>query len=153
MGCKEDCGVDKIDFLEGQTGSRSYEEGQRAPGDWEALVSQRPIAVHGMEHPGRSDIGVYLCRKLLRDQAKGLAQGKPVGRPDVDNDDPLAMYSQDSTLHIPRDPNRDDKELLLELNRMVIGVMKEADAYPAAERDAFVRRRLDEIDDRQFAKR
>ncbi|MCY1356060.1 hypothetical protein D9M69_424990 [compost metagenome] len=63
------------------------------------------------------------------------------------------MYSQDSTLYIPRDPQRDDKELLMEINRTVIGVMKEADAYPAAERDAFVRRRLDEIDDRQFASR
>ena len=153
LGCKEDCGVDKIDFLEGQTGSRTYEEGQRAPGDWEALVSQRPIAIHGMEHPGRSDIGVYLCRKLLRDAARKLAEGKPVGRADLNSDDPLAMYSQDSVLKIPRDPARDDRELLMDINRKVIGVMKDADRFPASERDAYVRQRLDELDDQQLSRK
>src|SRR5690606_20906528 len=71
MGDESQCGVDSIDFLEGQTGGRSYEEGQRAPGDWEAIVSQGNIAVHGAENPGTSDVGVYMCRKLLRDKVRG----------------------------------------------------------------------------------
>ena len=65
LGNEADCGVDKIDFLEGQTGNRSYDEGQRAPGDWEAIVSQGRIAAHGAEHPGVSDVGVYMCLSLI----------------------------------------------------------------------------------------
>ena len=30
--------------------SDSYEASQRRPGDYEAQVSQRPIAIHGLEH-------------------------------------------------------------------------------------------------------
>ena len=80
-GCEEDCGYDKIDFLDGQS-ERPYEVGQRAPGDWEVINSQRTIAVHAMENPGSSDVGVYMCRRLLRE----LVRAKPGPTPP----DPLA---------------------------------------------------------------
>ena len=40
----DDIGMEKID-LPGQTGDRDYEERRRNPGDWDAQVSQRPIAI------------------------------------------------------------------------------------------------------------
>lgn len=147
-GSKEGCGVDSIDFLVGQSGNRSYEEGQRAPGDWEALVSQGPIAIHALEHPGKSDIGVYMCRKLLRDAVRKLAPavGEEAAPAPAANADTLPMYSQDSVLHIPADADTDDRQLILKVGKQVLEIMKEADAYPPAQRDAHVRSRLDELD-------
>jgi hypothetical protein len=46
------CGKETVDFL-GQTGERSYDERQRVPGDFDAQVSQRPIA--------ESQCCVYWC--------------------------------------------------------------------------------------------
>ena len=37
-------------MLPGQLGLDRYEGSQRRPGDFEAQVSQRPIAVHRLEH-------------------------------------------------------------------------------------------------------
>ena len=147
-GSPQDCGVDRIDFLVGQSGNRSYEEGQRAPGDWEALVSQGPIAVHALEHPGKSDIGVYMCRKLLRDAVRRLAPatGDEAASSRAAATDTLPMYSQDTVLNIPVHPGQDDRQLILKTGKQVLEITKEADAYPATERDAHVRRRLDELD-------
>ena len=44
--------------MPGQLAADSYEEGQRHPGDYEAQVSQRPIAIHGLEHLVATDRGV-----------------------------------------------------------------------------------------------
>ena len=144
-GNEDDCGYDKIDFLVGQC-ERPYDIGQRAPGDWEALSNQRPIAVHALENPGHSDIGVYLCRKLLR----GLVRGEtPV---DTSRDisaggkDTLSMYTQDSVLNVPMQPGRDDADLMTEYGRQVLAIMMEADELPSDKRDAYVRSRLDDLD-------
>ena len=37
----------------------SYEARQRRPGDYEAQVGQRPIAIHALEHLGATDRGRY----------------------------------------------------------------------------------------------
>ena len=46
------------------------EEHHRMPGDEEAIVSQRPIAIHADEHLASSDRGVILTRKMV---ARGIA--------------------------------------------------------------------------------
>jgi hypothetical protein len=144
LGNDEECGVDKIDFLVGQTGNRSYEEGQRAPGDWEALVSQRPIAIHAQENPGRSDVGVYMCRKLLRDAVRGHAKPNAGHHAIQASGDTLPLYAQDTVLRVPQ--AQDDRALLARLGKQVLAILKEADALSSQERDAHVRRRLDELD-------
>ena len=48
----------------GQTGDPAYEERQRAPGDWDAWVSQGPVTLHSHEHLGSTDRGVIMYRKL-----------------------------------------------------------------------------------------
>ena len=55
---------------------RSYEEKQRAPDDWEAQTSQRPIARHALEHLATSDRGVALFRRHLRDAIKMMENGE-----------------------------------------------------------------------------
>ncbi|QDL38480.1 Rieske 2Fe-2S domain-containing protein [Rhodoferax sediminis] len=146
IGCEADCGVDKIDFLVGQTGNRSYDEGQRAPGDWEALVSQRPIAIHALEHPGSSDIGVYMCRKLLREAVRGKTPPDALYERLTAAGSSLPLYAQDSVLHVPELPSAEDRKLILSLGKRVFEIMRSADDLPAEQRDAHVRQQLDELD-------
>ena len=142
VGRADDCGIDKIDFLEGQTGHRTYEVAQRAPGDWETLISQRPIAVHALEHPAKSDVGVYMCRKLLRQVAAGKVP--PYAAPQAG--DTLPMYAGDTVLNIPKQTGVDDRELVKRFGQQVFVVMQEADALPSGARDAHVRKRLNDLD-------
>ena len=51
LGDADDCGVDSMDAV-GQSGGRPYQEMQRNPGDWDVVVSQRPIAAHALNTPG-----------------------------------------------------------------------------------------------------
>ena len=51
----------------------SEEEHQRFPGDYEAQVSQGPIAAHSEEHLGSTDQGLLLLR---RDVATKRARGE-----------------------------------------------------------------------------
>ncbi|MEQ8441368.1 MAG: Rieske 2Fe-2S domain-containing protein [Alphaproteobacteria bacterium] len=146
LGDEEDCGVDKIDFLVGQTGDRPYEVGQRAPGDWEAICSQRPIAIHAAENPGTSDIGVYLCRRLLREMVKGKTPDYPLYGQLTAEGKRLPIYAQDSILKIPEKPKAEDRKQILEIGKQVLAIMQSADELPAEERDAHVRRELDKLD-------
>src|SRR5438445_779081 len=57
--------ADRAQMLPGQIAADSYEEGQRRPGDYEAQVSQRSIAIHGLEHLSETDRGVSLFRQLM----------------------------------------------------------------------------------------
>lgn len=146
LGDEAGCGVDKIDFLEGQTGNRSYDEGQRAPGDWEVIVSQGKIALHAAEHPGGSDVGVYMCRKLLRDAVRGKTAPSPLYSQLTAEGKSLPLYSQDTVLNAAELPRAEDRKLLLELGKKVLAAMRSADHLPAEQRDAHVRQQLDLID-------
>lgn len=147
LGNEADCGVDKIDFLEGQTGNRSYDEGQRAPGDWEAIVSQGRIAAHGAEHPGVSDVGVYMCRKLLRNAVQDKTAPYALYQQLQEQGRTLPIYAQDSVLDIPELADKQaDRKQLAAAGKQVLEIMRSADALPADQRDAHVRARLDGID-------
>jgi len=148
VGREEDCGVDKIDFLIGQTRHRTYDEKQRVPGDYEAITSQRSIAVHQLEHPGRSDVGVYMCRSLVRDALRGKAAADPrLLRPGTDVGDTLPTHTSDTVLEVHRLPDRDaDRELIKETCNRVFAVMQEATERPSTERRHHVGRGLDDID-------
>ncbi len=142
VGRADACGIDKIDFLEGQTGHRSYEVAQRAPGDWETLISQRPIAIHTLEHPAKSDVGVYLCRKLLRQVVAGKVPPYAAARAE----DTVPIYAGDSVLSVPKEVGTDDRELIKRIGHQVFSILQETDAMPSGERDAHVRRRLNDLE-------
>lgn len=144
LGRPQDCGIDKIDFLVGQTGGRSYEEGQRAPGDWEVICSQRPIAVHKLEHPGTSDTGVVRYRRLLRDAIAHKTGPDTSYHPDAGGT--IHQYARNSVLHVPRRPGDEDKAMMLALNKKILALMQETDGVPRDQRGAHVRRRLDELE-------
>jgi nitrite reductase/ring-hydroxylating ferredoxin subunit len=69
LGDRTKVGKQSIDFI-GQVEDRPYEERQRQPGDYEAQVSQRPIAIHALEHLATSDRGVIMLRQLIRKQIR-----------------------------------------------------------------------------------
>jgi hypothetical protein len=63
-------------MLPGQLAADSYEEGQLHPGDYEAQVSQRPIAIHGLEHLGATDRGITMFRRQVRRGIRAVAKGE-----------------------------------------------------------------------------
>lgn len=147
-GREEDCGVDKIDFLIGQTRHRTYDEMQRAPGDYEVIVSQGPMAIHDLEHPGRSDVGVYMCRALLRDAVAGKTPPDPVrAKTEAGRGETLPRYTSDTRLRIPRHPDGEgDKAVIRRAAHQVFAVMQECDELPLGKRRQHILQRLDEIE-------
>jgi phenylpropionate dioxygenase-like ring-hydroxylating dioxygenase large terminal subunit len=56
------------------------EEHQVYPGDYEAMVSQGPVARHSEEHLATSDRGLVMLRRLLRQQLDAVRDGRdPAG--------------------------------------------------------------------------
>lgn len=55
---------------------RPYEDRQRKPDDAEAQESQRPIAVHALEHLATSDRGIVMLRRGLREQLERMRAGQ-----------------------------------------------------------------------------
>jgi nitrite reductase/ring-hydroxylating ferredoxin subunit len=104
----------------GQSADRPYEERQRVPGDYDAQVSQRPLAIHALEHLASTDRGVIIGRKLLRQAVAAVARGdNPVG---VEHpaDEVVRTYSQDCVLRVARSKTDvAERELLLQIGRDV----------------------------------
>ncbi len=100
---------------------RSYEERQRQPGDYEGQVSQRPIAVHALEHLGWSDQGVIIIRKQLRDGIRAVQRGEDPAQLDaLGGKRVIPTYAQSTVMRVPPagDPKA-DKALLREIGRNV----------------------------------
>ncbi|MBI1774101.1 MAG: aromatic ring-hydroxylating dioxygenase subunit alpha [Proteobacteria bacterium] len=108
-GDKGQVGLGTIDFVGQTEDERPYAERQRIPGDFEAIVSQRPIAIHGMENLNRSDRGVIMLRKLLRQNIHAATEGRPCKALDGGNAI-VNTYTQDTVVTIP-EGNGDDRAL------------------------------------------
>ena len=173
IGDKGMVGYECIDFLEGQVAMRRperfgqykledlppippvprerahYKECQYAPGDYEAITSQRPIAVHALENPTRFDAGVYMFRKLLRDAVRGA---NPRATPEQfaqwlrDNAGAPNSYCCGNVFDLPlgRTP---DEEITLRrhLAKQVVAILTEAEAIKGDERAAFVSQRMEAL--------
>jgi phenylpropionate dioxygenase-like ring-hydroxylating dioxygenase large terminal subunit len=72
--------ADRANMAPAQLAADSYEAGQRQPGDYEAQVSQRPIAIHALEHIGATDRGVMMFRNQTRRGIRAVQAGRdPTG--------------------------------------------------------------------------
>ncbi len=148
-GDESKVGWDKMDFLDGQVGDRKYEDAQRMPGDWEAIVGQRPIAVHALENPLESDIGVFMLRKLVRE---AIRNRNPAADPEAmheraRNNKISNSYTQNTVLEIRRRPNEDeDRDLIKWVGRAIVDVMAEADSVDHLKRRDFVIARISELE-------
>jgi nitrite reductase/ring-hydroxylating ferredoxin subunit len=79
QGRPEAVGLGSVDFA-GQVAAPPG-EAQRAPGDYEAMVGQGPIAIRRNEHLITSDRGVVRLRKQLRDGIAAVRDGRPLAHP------------------------------------------------------------------------
>ncbi len=148
-GRRDRVGWDDMDFLEGQVNNRTHEEAQRMPGDYEAIVSQRPIAIHAMENPTSGDVGVFMYRRMLRDAIRGLnpaAEPRRFHEP-LRQGRSLQTFTQNTVLNIPRQPEEEaDRDLIRRVGKQLIQVTAEAQSLPMAERNRFVAARYEDIE-------
>ena len=140
-GDRDGVGLNKVDFL-GQTGSeRSYEEGQRVPGDYEAQTGQGPITIHAGERLGLTDTGVGMMRGMLRRGIRAVAAG-----------DGLPTFPRNEVGWIPTmagdviirhvASNSDDRALQREIGRSVGEVVTATRALPHGQRQIEIERRM-----------
>lgn len=80
-------------FEEGQDGSRPYGDRQRAPGDWDAWVSQGPISLRERDHLASSDRGVVMLRRQLLEGIRAVEDGLDPKGVFRTLDRPLKLYS------------------------------------------------------------
>ena len=114
----------------GQNGNRPYEERQRVPGDYDAQVSQRPIAVHGLEHLGATDRGVTMLRRIVRDGIRAVQRGKDPKFLCREEGKVLLTYSNDTVIRIPKPGSAaDESRLLYETGRKV--ALGNLESHPA----------------------
>ena len=109
---------------------------QRNTGDWEAEVSQRPIAVHALEHRGSSDRGVMLLRRHL---ARGIEQ---VLASPAAVEQQVPTWTCNVVLPQPAAPSADDSQLLLSLAHQIKDVVLQADNLPPLQRREQIERNL-----------
>ena len=91
----------------------SYEDSQRRPGDYEAQVGQRPIAIHGLEHLGTTDRGVTLFRQQIRRGIRAVQAGRDPEGLCRDAATRIPTYCNDTVVHVPAAPTpAEDRQLL-----------------------------------------
>jgi phenylpropionate dioxygenase-like ring-hydroxylating dioxygenase large terminal subunit len=92
---------------------RAREEQQRAPSDYEAQVSQRPIAIHDLEHLASTDRGVIMFRKLVREGIRAVQDGKDLRGPSREASGVIPTLVQDTIVRVPAGPTPEaDRQLL-----------------------------------------
>jgi phenylpropionate dioxygenase-like ring-hydroxylating dioxygenase large terminal subunit len=119
--------ADRHIMLPGQLAADSYETGQRHPADYEAQVSQRPIAVHGMEHLGATDRGVSLFRRQLRRGIRATRAGRDPDGLCREAGGVVSTYCNDTIVRLPPAGSEAlDKKLMRETGRRLAeGYLKE----------------------------
>lgn len=131
-------GKESIDFIGQTRDERSYEESQRQPGDYEAQVSQRAIAIHALENRASSDAGVARLRRLLRQNITALEQTGEITHPDAQGLAAISTYCQDTVCEW-RGEGEPGEEQLREQGRRVAAAVLESAGLAPAEREALVR--------------
>lgn len=105
----------------GQSEDRPYAERQRHPGDYDAQSSQRPIAIHALEHLASTDKGVIMLRRLVRDGIRDVAAGRDPKGVFRGPASVMRTLTQDSVLRIPPEPDPvADRRLLRETGRKLV---------------------------------
>ena len=105
--------ADRDVMAPGQLAADAYEAGQRQPGDYEAQVSQRPIAVHGLEHLGATDRGVIMFRQRLRRGIRAVQGGLTPDGLCREAGTIIGTYCNDTVVRVPPAPTAEDDRQLM----------------------------------------
>ena len=102
----------------GQTLDRPYEERQRLPGDYDAMNSQRPIAVHDLEHLAATDRGVIMLRGLVKRGVGEVRNGEDPHRVSLREGEIVPTYGHERVLDVPPAATREaDRQVLRDTGR------------------------------------
>jgi len=106
--------ADRNVMLPGQLASDDgYEASQRRPGDYEAQVSQRPVAVHGLEHLGATDRGITLFRQRLRHGIRAVQSGHTPDGLFREAGAIIPTYCNDTVVRVPPASSAEDDRQLM----------------------------------------
>ena len=94
-------------------GGREYDEMQRMPGDYEAMIGQRTISVHAQEHLGVEDRGVTMMRKGLRRRVRMVKQGQDPQELAAMSGRTVNTYGGDTLLRVDQAATPDEDKKLL----------------------------------------
>jgi phenylpropionate dioxygenase-like ring-hydroxylating dioxygenase large terminal subunit len=94
--------ADRAVMLPGQLpDTESYAASQRRPGDYEAQVGQRPIAIHALEHLGATDRGIIMFRRQVQRNIRAVQDGRdPEGLCRAAGK-VIPTYSNDTIVRVP----------------------------------------------------
>ena len=112
-GATPDWWADRDVMLPGQLAAEAYEVSQRRPGDYEAQVSQRTVAIHDLEHLGATDRGVIMFRQRLRQGIRAVQAGKTPEGPDREAGAITATYCNDTVVRVPPAPSVGEDQQLM----------------------------------------
>ena len=143
-GDRREVGIGKIDFIGQTEDERPYDERQQVPGDYEAIVSQRPIAIHAFENLNHGDRGVALLRRLVRQGIRAVKAGKPFTSLPRSGGHVIPTYTQDTILTIPAGAG-DDRVLMREMGRAVADLVFESARQPLDGRAAWYLEKVREL--------
>jgi len=128
-------GKETIDFM-GQTSGRPYEEQQRQPGDYEVQVSQRPIAVHALEHKVTSDRGVSKLRKTLQNRVRAHDKTGDAPMPSLNEANTVSTYCQDTVY--PVNQVSEDEKLMKTFGGRIADAVLQSDSLSSDKRVGFI---------------
>ena len=134
-------GLDKMDLI-GQTADRPYEERQREPGDYDALMGQGAIANRKAEHLGQSDRGIVLLRRQLRRAVEAVRSGETPAVPRLYPDGKVRTYAHELVFALPSQSNIRDLSAVGDFGRRAARIVIDTDELPPAERETAARERI-----------
>jgi hypothetical protein len=89
-------------------------------GDYEAQVSQRPVAVHGLEHIGTTDRGVMMFRSQTRRGIRAVQAGHDPAGLCRDAGAVIPTYCNDTVMRMPTQGNSAmNRQLMREMGRQL----------------------------------
>jgi len=181
VGVKEMVGYEAIDFLEGQVAMRrperfgkysindivpippnhrersNYKDCQYAPGDYEAMISQRPIAIHALENPTKFDAGLYMFRKLLRDAVRGsnaLATPEEFAKWLRECNGAPNSYCSGNVFDLPKGRTTEEEVRLRRyLAKQAVTILHAAESLKGAARSDFVKTKMEALQQDVLAQR
>ncbi len=110
--------ADRAITVPGQLAAECYVDGQRRPGDYEAQVSQRPVAIHGLEHISATDRGVMMFRIQTRRGIRAVQAGHDPKGLCCDASAVITTYCNDAVIRMPSDVDPAiDRQLIRETGR------------------------------------
>jgi nitrite reductase/ring-hydroxylating ferredoxin subunit len=134
-------GVDKMNFI-GQTADRPYNERQRQPGDYDALVSQGAMANHRNEHLATTDRGIVMFRRMLGRAIEAVRIGEVPAIPRHYPDGRMRTYTHDLVFQLPSQSNISDLAALENFGRRAAQIVVDSDDLPPLDRERMAGQRI-----------